>query len=354
MKKTIFVFSFAIASLSLFSQQSAGYTDKQSGYETNKFWDNWFLNVGGGPAFYWDGGPSNRESFIKGITWGATASVGKWFTPLWGGRLNIQGGILHTYNKHGVPLLNEEPKHKVATDGYATVHVDGLFNFSNWVAGYKPNRTYNLIPYVGVGIGANEWPWNGDWWNFNKSFVPVVGLLNTFKLGKKLDFTVDISGQAVQSKWNSARFGQNSEVAYANKSFDRQDWDGIVSVMFGLNFKLSKKQTFNRAEICVQDDLDTPLVEDLTGKVRALIAENDSLRQQLAQKPVVEQQQPEKTVKANVTKVIAVPFTINKYLVETAKQKSIINEAVTFLKENPNTNAKVVGYADKGTGTVTI
>ncbi|MDR3272173.1 MAG: OmpA family protein, partial [Flavobacteriaceae bacterium] len=39
---------------------------------------------------------------------------------------------------------------------------------------------------------------------------------------------------------------------------------------------------------------------------------------------------------------------------ETAKQKSIINEAVTFLKENPNTNAKVVGYADKGTGTVTI
>jgi len=357
MKKTIFVFSLALASLTLSAQQNAGYTDKQSGYETNRFWNNWFLNVGGGPAFYWAGEHNEIDAFAKHITWGATLSAGKWFTPLWGGRLTVQGGKYHTFSRNGVTLLDEAPKHKVASDGYLSIHADGLFNFSNWVAGYKADRVYNLIPYIGVGIGANEWPWQdgADLDHCNRSFVPVVGLLNSFRLGKRVDFTVDISGQAVQSKWNSARFGQNSEVAYKQTGFDRQDWDGIVSVNFGFNFKLGK-QGFNRGRVCVKDNTDSLLVDNLTKKVNALTAENNDLKNQLANQPISTTPVTETTkpARTSVSKIIAVPFDLNKFKVVSNKQKSIVDEAVAFLKNNPDTDVRVVGYADKKTGTKAI
>ena len=360
MKKTIFVFSLTLASLTLFAQQNTGYTDKQSGYETNRFWNNWFLNVGGGPAFYWAGkGESNNiDAFAKHITWGATVSAGKWFTPLWGGRLTVQGGMYHTFSRNGVPVLEGDPKHKVASDGYLSIHADGLFNFSNWVAGYKPNRVYNLIPYIGVGIGGNEWPWHDDanLDKCNKSFVPVVGFLNSFRLGKRVDFNVDISGQAVQSKWNSARFGQNAEVAYKKTGFNHQDWDGILSVNFGFTFKLGK-QDFNRGRVCPPVTNDSLLVDNLTKKVNDLTAENNNLKNQLANQqpvaPVTETPKPT-TTKTSVSKIIAIPFELNKFQVVDSKQKSAINDAVAFLKSNPDTDVRVVGYADKKTGTTAI
>ncbi|MDR2123209.1 MAG: OmpA family protein [Flavobacteriaceae bacterium] len=339
MKKIVLVFSLALASLSLSSQENA----PKERYKTNGLWANWFASLGGGASFYWGDKQRDQADFLDRQTWGATVSVGKWFTPLVGGRLTFQGGQKHTFS---VGEAASNPGHKMATGHYLTVHGDALLNFSNLVAGYKANRVYNLIPYVGVGIGADRTPARFTPGG-NKSFVPVVGLLNSFRISESFAIFIDVSGQAVQSKWNDARFDTKNK-SYT-KSFNRQDWDGVVSANLGVTFGLGGKQTFDKAEDVVvkvenNDDALNELnkqIEKLYKQIDSLFAENQLLKKEL------ENAKSEVIIKDAPYPVL---FKINSSTID-PKQEAIIYNVAELLKENSNTVALIVGLADKGTGT---
>ncbi|MGM5629994.1 OmpA family protein [Apibacter raozihei] len=338
MKKTILVFSLALTSLGMYAQEGA----TNAGYKTNGFWDNWFANAGGGASMYFGDTQQDEANLAERLTWGASASLGKWFSPLVGARFTVQGGRKHTFNEKGAA---SNPGHKMATGNYISAHADAMLNFSNLVAGYKENRFYNLIPYLGVGMAVDHKKINKY-----KSAVVAAGLLNTFRVTDGFAITLDISGQAVQSKFNDARFDTRTTkgIEKTTKGYNRQDWDGIGSVMLGFNFGLGGKQKFEKAETVttVIDNTDNSLVDDLTRQLNDLSSENERLKNQLNnQKPV---QAPAATVALNVPN--PVQFEINSSTIE-AKQEAVIYNVAEFLKNNSNTSVQIVGLADKKTGT---
>jgi outer membrane protein OmpA-like peptidoglycan-associated protein len=246
-------------------------------------------------------------------------------------------------------VVASEPGKEHTTGHYMTVHVDGMFNFSNWVAGYKPNRFYSFIPYVGVGIGA-DYAENGIGirpQKGNKSFVPVVGLLNQFSLSKtkNIALTIDISGQAVQSKWNDARFSTNTPQGESN--FKRQDWDGIGSVNVGLTFGLGKKQTFDRYVPYVAPELDSSLIEDLQNQVNSLKSENDNLRNQLNDANSKLNQKTDEVEENVVVFNKSIMFDFGKATL-TADAQRTLDEAANVIKSaKAGTTYLLVGSTDK-------
>ncbi|MDR1876865.1 MAG: OmpA family protein [Flavobacteriaceae bacterium] len=340
MKKVILVFSLVLMTpIGLFSQEN----NSTESYKTNGLWDNWFVNVGGGASIYFGDTQHDEANILERLTWGATASVGKWITPVYGARLTLQGGQKHTFNEKGAA---SNPGHKMATGYYLSAHADALLNFTNLVAGYKEDRVYNFIPYLGVGIATDHKKSLDNY----LSPVAAVGFLNTFRISEKVALTLDISGQAVQSKFNDARFDTRvgDKIKRTTKGYNRQDWDGIGSATLGISFKLGGKQNFEKAVEVVDN---SSLLDELNKQIDELVTENERLRKELE-----EAKNSKQTITETVIKDIPYPvqFEINKSSIDSASQEVVIYNVAQFLKNNNNTVVEIVGYADKQTGTPTI
>ena len=103
-------------------------------YEKNKSSDNWFISLAGGTNMYFGSG-STDATFKDALGWEGQLAVGKWLSPNWGGRLAVNVGQHEHYN-----ALNT-----YTTGSFVHPHLDLLWNVSG------VNRTYNFIPYVGLG-----------------------------------------------------------------------------------------------------------------------------------------------------------------------------------------------------------
>lgn len=118
-------------------------------YETNRFIDNWFVEVGGGVNMPVD---NFRQIYKGGLTYdfgGLTinANLGKWLDPVYGVRLGWQG--LTTGN-----IDNRVNSIGGSFDGnhyFNYVHGDFMVNVSNLFAGYKERRAINVVPYLTAG-----------------------------------------------------------------------------------------------------------------------------------------------------------------------------------------------------------
>ena len=143
MKKLMFALAIASISSATFAQQSNKSqnaivsesvdvmevpVDKYK-VETNRFFDNWF--------------------FGKRIAPALNVSIGKWFTPGLGLRLQYSG--LQSKSFSSEPSAYSKPH--MLSEGYyqdkfnyMNLHGDILFNISNMLAGYNPDRIYDAVP----------------------------------------------------------------------------------------------------------------------------------------------------------------------------------------------------------------
>lgn len=71
-----------------------------AGYETNRFFDNWEITVAGGAQIMVFNGTLGKDDFgssrFNHINWQADFSLTKWFHPVMGARLQIQGASTRT------------------------------------------------------------------------------------------------------------------------------------------------------------------------------------------------------------------------------------------------------------------
>ena len=81
------------------------------------------------------------------MSYNVQATVGRQFTKLWGARLAINawqskgGSKYETYNKeYGWKWK------------YVAPSIDGTLNLSNLIAGFNPNRVFNLTAFAGLGL----------------------------------------------------------------------------------------------------------------------------------------------------------------------------------------------------------
>ena len=129
-----------------------------------------------------------------------------------------------------------------------------------------------------------------------------------------------------------------------NEQFNRVNYahltDGIAQLSASLNFKLGK------TDFEVMQPMDYDLLNDLNNQINKLRAEND----ELSKRPVSCPECPEAvtTVVNNYVDNV-VYFRLNSSRIDKNQHINIYNTA-EFAKNN-NTPIKVVGYADKKTGT---
>ena len=126
--------------------------------ERTRFWDNWYIEAGGGAQLLFSDDAS-RLDLKDRITPSVSLTLGKWFSPYWGLRLQGGGWELHGFNGIkgnyiGDPLPGmggaygpDDPAKDHVTirpDGsyrhnlrYANVHADFQFSLANLIGGFR-------------------------------------------------------------------------------------------------------------------------------------------------------------------------------------------------------------------------
>ena len=157
------------------------------GFVTNSLWDNWEISAGVGMGTALSSGtnlgPKNERLGFEG-----NFSVAKWLHPVFGARIQLQGGKFNNfhpqYGKLGWP--------------YLFVHVDAMANLSNWIAGYKEDRIYYAVPFVGMGyMTSNFTSASQDDSHINGSlrdFAATYGLINKFRVSNSFDINLELKG----------------------------------------------------------------------------------------------------------------------------------------------------------------
>ena len=152
MKKFVTLMMALVMSVMAFAQEGNRDGDGNfvyGPYETNRFIDNWFVEVGGGVNMPVD---NFLQIFKGGLTYdfgGLTinANLGKWLDPVYGVRFGLQG--LTTGNVDN--CVNSIGGSFDGNHYFNYVHGDFMMNVSNLFAGYKERRAINVVPYLTAG-----------------------------------------------------------------------------------------------------------------------------------------------------------------------------------------------------------
>ena len=326
MKKLFIV--LALAGMSLTSMAQEDPTLKYS-VATNSFWSNWFIQAGA----EWNAWYSNEEHGL-GLSRspfkkfrsnpGASIAIGKWFTPGIALRTKLQGIWGKT-----VTDADNYGNH----NSFWTLNEHVMFNLSNLIYGYNPNRVWNLIPFAGAGISRTM--------TYNLYAMQLsVGVQSSWKLNKHLNIYLE-------GGWNRLE----GDVDGIDKSNGQRGWDSHDNMFYaelGLNFNLGKA-TWNKVpDVDAIKALSQSQIDALQKQLDDANAENARLKNMLAN-----QKNAGQSVKEYVTTPVSVFFNINKTKI--ASQKDLVNvrALANYAKDN-NSKLLVTGYADSATGTPAI
>lgn len=212
MKK--FMISLAIASIAMFSYAQETVSEvviptNDKSVVTNSFGSNWFVGVNGGVNLY-NGVFTNGESPFKHISPALNIYFGKWHTPGFGWRIGYNG-------------LNIQPYEDVDHTTFVNFHFDAMFNLSNLIFGYKEERIWNVIPYLGVGwAGRQAFNYEEDFKDKTFSDNSLTGtlsanygIINTFRLAKRWALNLELSGFFFRNGFSSVQGSSGHDMMWA-------------------------------------------------------------------------------------------------------------------------------------------
>jgi outer membrane protein OmpA-like peptidoglycan-associated protein len=331
MKKVSLLLVLVFAAITISAQES-GFSTKEGRKATfarNGFWDNWFIGLGAGANFVQGDGNKDAD-FLNRITVAPTIQVGKWYNPYIGGRLKFQGGSLHNFFNDATDMVHNK---------YFAAEADVMWDVTNYLGRYNEKRVYSLIPYVGIG-GAmgRDYKLDGKTHPGGKQNSVTLngGIINKFRFSERVALDIDLSAMLLKEAFNHG----------GNKSYD-----ALVGASASLVFKVGKKTDFSEALL-----MDQGLIDDLNGQINKLRQENDRLRNQPAKEVIKEVVKdcpkcPEANKGSFVSNVVF--FRLGSANIDKNQEVNIFNTA-KYLQDNSGAKVKVVGYADKKTGTPSI
>lgn len=324
MKKLFIALAFAGISLSSMAQD-ADPTLKYS-VATNSFWSNWFIQVGADWNAWYSGqehGQDLATSPFKKFRSnpGVSVAVGKWFTPGIGLRTKLSG----IWGKNVTDDNNDGNGNK-----YWTLNEHVLFNLSNMLCGYNPNRVWNFIPFAGAGV-TRSMSYNTYAMNYS------VGILNTFRVSKKVGINFELGWDRLE--------GDADGCDYSNGNRGWDSHDNKLYAEVGLTFNLGKASWDKTPDVDAIKALSQSQIDALNAQLNDANAENARLKKLLAEK----KEEPTKGVKEFANSPVSVFFNINKYKIASRKDLVNVKEMAKYAKEN-DANILVTGYADSATG----
>ena len=245
MKKLILSLVVVAFAFSATAQETT--KNRWAGHTTNKFWHNWEISAGAGVSLStrsWSSDPGHI-----GLTW--NAGLTKWIVPIVGIRAQVSGDQYRHYE-------NKVTSGAVKGDRYSWPslfgHVDLMINLSNWIGGYREDRVYYAVPYVGFGYNAMSYyndakdghvfPEAADYergaakgYTMSSSFAVGYGLQNKFRVCKQIDINLDLFSmiypqQKMPAQVNLSRHGLGYGCAFGygatlgiSYRFNKRNWD---------------------------------------------------------------------------------------------------------------------------------
>ncbi len=321
------------------------YYNDSKGYsvQTNSFWKNWFLSIGGGAQTYF--GDHNRQLLWKNrISPAFDVAVGKWFTPGIGVRgmfsgLTIKGATQGAYSTG--ELIEEKPYAGYYLSyqefNYMNLHVDVMLNMTNLCCGFKEERVYNIIPYFGLGWATVL----EDADRLQTGLTPGrevsanIGLINQFRLNRLLDLNIDIRGGYVQDRFDGEDGGRYGE--------------GLLSATANLVWKIGGN-TWDRSKTIVR--YDNRAINALREQMDQLSRDNEAL-----QKALEDCNEEKAAAAAKKLAVVApnlVTFKINKSNLSKEARANLGLLAEVIKQCDSSVVYTITGYADAATGNKTI
>lgn len=306
---------------------------KRGPYLTNRFFDNWFVSAGYGVQVYM-GENDSHDALGRRFGSALDITLGKWITPSVGIRAQYSGlQVLGCTNgKSPYSEAYEEPNWYEEKFRTMNLHADFLWNISNAISGYKEDRFWDLVPYVGFGWGRS---WNET--GHENEIVTNVGLLNNLRITKWLDINLEAKLMVVNERFDKVAFGSKFE--------------GIVGVTAGVTYKFPVR-TFKRAsDVAVVDNSALYLgqINDLKDQLAKAQAARDAIAKEL---------EAEKAKAPRIVKEMypvvgdwAVFFDINKSNI-TDKEMVNLGYMAEVMKQVPQKKFILLASADKGTGSV--
>lgn len=282
------------------AQQLPGY---KTTFEANPFWHNWFVSANlGANAFF--GEYSSEADFKNTITFMPQIAVGKMFTPWWGVRLQGGGGALHGFNNDATQMLHMH---------YMYVNADVMLGLLNFFGKYKEDRVFDIVPFFGVG---------GMTRSSQQSFILHGGVQGKFRLCERFDANVEFQGMIFNDKMVTTGGFPN---------------DGLGGLTVGVTYYFKGRGFRTAPKLAELDELKNKNAE-LTSMVQQL--QNRPPRVEVVEKEVV------KTVEKISSVPTTIPFKFNSAVVDNIYEPMLFNIA-TFMKNNPETKVRIVGFADK-------
>jgi outer membrane protein OmpA-like peptidoglycan-associated protein len=117
----------------------------------------------------------------------------------------------------------------------AIFHFDAMFNLTNLCCGYKENRVYNAIPYVGFGwAGRNAYSYE-TWDGLSGTLVANYGLLNTFRVAERWAINLELAGYFFRNGFSGKAGYQGHDMMWTATlgvtfRLGKYDWDQTVDV----------------------------------------------------------------------------------------------------------------------------
>lgn len=319
MKKSTILAALALAA---FTAVPASAQENGHDYEPYPYT---FIGVQGGAQVTF-----SNPSFKNLVTPIGAVSVGRFFTPAVGARLNVQGW----QNKSGYKIAGEDKTYKF---NYITTDLDLMINLSN-IIWPKNAHTFNAILFGGVGL---DYAWHNK---EQKALVNQYGIVeplawdndricHNFRIG--LQFEVNVAKHV----------GVNLEVAanhlndrYNSKTNGGPDWQATALV--GLTYKFGfheKKRSSTSSTLAAQD-------YDNARNAAAAVATPPVVKEEPKPAPVAPKK--EKTS-------AEIFYTIGKSE-PTGAEAAKVAKFAEWLKAHPTAKVTLTGHADAGTGTAEI
>lgn len=292
------------------------------------FQKHFFLDVQGGAQY-----TLGEAKFGDLLSPNVQLGIGYQFSPVFGLRLQANGwqskGGWVAYRKN----VGDTPFSADYKFNYVAPGVDFMFNLSNLLCGWNPNRVLNATAFIGCGANV---AWGNDEANEIGSNIQKLDNYNLEYLWS--DTKVRPYGRAgidlevKVSKAVSIMLEGNVNVIsdkYNSKKADNADW--YFNALAGLRINLGKSYT-KEAKKKVEEAPAAVPVSDV--------------KPQSQPQPVQADQKAEEKIEQIRRDVF---FRINSNIVSDA-QAAKIKDVVDYLNKYPEAKVVVTGYADAGTG----
>ena len=338
MKKLLISFALVGCSLASFAQEPEPVL--KHSISTNSFWSNWFVQLGGDYNSWISNqehglGLNNGDSYglfdSERTTFGGAVAIGKWFTPSIGLRTKLQMwkakqvGPQISSNKFNYWMLNE--------------HI--MFNLSNLLYGYNPNRVWNLTPFVGGGISRNC---TSNLFAMQLS----AGINSSWKICNKLSVYTEFGYNRLEDDFDGVQNGGKNN----SRGWNAKDNNLYAEV--GITMNIGKGVWNKTIDADAINSMSQSQLDALNAQLADLSSENVQLRKENAKKDTTKVTVTEiKSVKEFVTTPISIFFNIGKIDISSLKDLVNVRALAKYAIENKS-NILVTGYADAATGTPEI